>query len=86
MEATPSWSQLSSSPTISQQHITATAKSKEGILAPRVHDRLGFSVKSVVGREADSFGRVEQPNVEGKTDIKFTDAVNWEPNVSCQFS
>ncbi|XP_072220425.1 serine/threonine-protein kinase tousled-like 1-B isoform X2 [Leuresthes tenuis] len=30
LEATPSWSQLSSSPTISQQHITATAKSKEG--------------------------------------------------------
>ncbi|TNM98026.1 hypothetical protein fugu_014272 [Takifugu bimaculatus] len=29
LEATPSWSQLSSSPTISQQHITATAKSKE---------------------------------------------------------
>lgn len=30
LEATPSWSQLSSSPTISQ-HITAAAKSKEGI-------------------------------------------------------
>ncbi|KAM9844694.1 serine/threonine-protein kinase tousled-like 1-B isoform 2-T2 [Aulostomus maculatus] len=30
LEATPSWSQHSSSPTISQQHITATAKSKEG--------------------------------------------------------
>ncbi|KAL0966387.1 hypothetical protein UPYG_G00294710 [Umbra pygmaea] len=30
LEATPSWSQLSSSPTISQQHITATAKTKEG--------------------------------------------------------
>ncbi|XP_054606551.1 serine/threonine-protein kinase tousled-like 1-B isoform X6 [Nothobranchius furzeri] len=30
LEATPSWSQLSSSPTVSQQHITATAKSKEG--------------------------------------------------------
>ncbi|XP_038574532.1 serine/threonine-protein kinase tousled-like 1-B isoform X2 [Micropterus salmoides] len=30
LEATPSWSQLSSSPTFSQQHITATAKSKEG--------------------------------------------------------
>uniref|UniRef100_A0A3P8WP41 non-specific serine/threonine protein kinase n=1 Tax=Cynoglossus semilaevis TaxID=244447 RepID=A0A3P8WP41_CYNSE len=30
LEATPSWSQLSSSPTISQQQITATAKSKEG--------------------------------------------------------
>ncbi|KAI4809717.1 serine/threonine-protein kinase tousled-like 1-B isoform X2 [Gymnodraco acuticeps] len=29
LEATPSWSQLSSSPTISQQPITATAKSKE---------------------------------------------------------
>lgn len=36
LEATPSWSQLSSSPTISQQHITATAKSKEGILARQV--------------------------------------------------
>ncbi|MEQ2193106.1 hypothetical protein XENOCAPTIV_023941, partial [Xenoophorus captivus] len=33
LEATPSWSQLSSSPTISQQHITATAKSKEGLLS-----------------------------------------------------
>ncbi|KAM4728164.1 serine/threonine-protein kinase tousled-like 1-B isoform 2-T2 [Anableps anableps] len=32
LEATPSWSQLSSSPTISQQHITATAKSKEGAM------------------------------------------------------
>lgn len=31
LEATPSWSQLSSSPTISQQHITAATKSKEGI-------------------------------------------------------
>ncbi|CAB1326593.1 unnamed protein product [Coregonus sp. 'balchen'] len=30
LEATPSWSQLSSSPTISQQHITATTKTKEG--------------------------------------------------------
>ncbi|CAL8278394.1 unnamed protein product [Lota lota] len=30
LEATPSWSQLSSSPTITQQHITATAKTKEG--------------------------------------------------------
>uniref|UniRef100_A0A3P8Q4J4 non-specific serine/threonine protein kinase n=1 Tax=Astatotilapia calliptera TaxID=8154 RepID=A0A3P8Q4J4_ASTCA len=30
LEATPSWSQLSSSPTISQPQITATAKSKEG--------------------------------------------------------
>uniref|UniRef100_A0A8D3D6T7 non-specific serine/threonine protein kinase n=1 Tax=Scophthalmus maximus TaxID=52904 RepID=A0A8D3D6T7_SCOMX len=30
LEATPSWSQLSSSPTISQQHTTATTKSKEG--------------------------------------------------------
>uniref|UniRef100_H2LZQ2 non-specific serine/threonine protein kinase n=1 Tax=Oryzias latipes TaxID=8090 RepID=H2LZQ2_ORYLA len=29
LEATPSWSQLSSSPTFSQQHLTATAKSKE---------------------------------------------------------
>lgn len=86
LEATPSWSQLSSSPTISQQHITATAKSKEGILALRAHDRLGFSLKSVPGKEVDCFGRVEQPNVEVKTDIKFTDAVNWKPNVSCQFS
>lgn len=86
LEATPSWSQLSSSPTISQQHITATAKSKEGILAPRVHGRLGFSSKSVPGREADRFGRVERPNVEVKTDIKLTDAVNWKANVSCQFS
>ncbi|MED6265958.1 hypothetical protein CHARACLAT_030716 [Characodon lateralis] len=32
LEATPSWSQLSSSPTISQQHVTATAKSKEGAM------------------------------------------------------
>ncbi|XP_046883862.1 serine/threonine-protein kinase tousled-like 1-B isoform X2 [Hypomesus transpacificus] len=30
LEATPSWSQLSSSPTISQQHTTATVKTKEG--------------------------------------------------------
>ncbi|XP_056453434.1 serine/threonine-protein kinase tousled-like 1-B [Gadus chalcogrammus] len=30
LEATPSWSQLSSSPTITQQHITATTKTKEG--------------------------------------------------------
>uniref|UniRef100_A0A8C8K7S9 non-specific serine/threonine protein kinase n=1 Tax=Oncorhynchus tshawytscha TaxID=74940 RepID=A0A8C8K7S9_ONCTS len=30
LEATPSWSQLSSSLTISQQHITATTKTKEG--------------------------------------------------------
>ncbi|CAB1317195.1 unnamed protein product [Coregonus sp. 'balchen'] len=30
LEATPSWSQLSSSPTINQQHITANAKTKEG--------------------------------------------------------
>lgn len=50
LEATPSWSQLSSSPTIPQQHITATAKSKEGILAPRVHGRHGFSLKSVLRR------------------------------------
>lgn len=86
LEATPSWSQLSSSPTISQQHITATAKSKEGILALRAHDRLGFSVKSILRKEVDCFGRVEQPNAEAKTDIKFNDAVNWKPNVSCQFS
>ncbi|XP_015233546.1 PREDICTED: serine/threonine-protein kinase tousled-like 1-B isoform X1 [Cyprinodon variegatus] len=32
LEATPSWSQLSSSPTISQQHITASAKIKEGAM------------------------------------------------------
>ncbi|XP_012723868.1 serine/threonine-protein kinase tousled-like 1-B isoform X1 [Fundulus heteroclitus] len=32
LEATPSWSQLSSSPTISQKHVTATAKSKEGAM------------------------------------------------------
>lgn len=50
LEATPSWSQLSSSPTISQQHITATAKSKEGILARQVHDRLLFSLNWVLRR------------------------------------
>lgn len=50
LEATPSWSQLSSSPTISQQHITATAKSKEGTVARQVRDRLlSFSLRVLCG-------------------------------------
>lgn len=86
LEATPSWSQLSSSPTISQQHITATTKSKESILALQVLERLELPSKCVVVSETDRFGRVEPPNVDVNMDIKFSDAVNWEPNVSCQFS
>lgn len=87
LEATPSWSQLSSSPTISQQHITATAKSKEGILARQVHHRLLFSFKVCpLQGGVDCFGRVELTFVEVKMDVKLTDAVNWKPNVSCQFS
>lgn len=48
LEATPSWSQLSSSPTISQQHITATAKSKEGISPRQVREWLVCSLKCVI--------------------------------------
>lgn len=38
-------------------------------------------------REVDYFGRVELAFVQvKKMDVKFSDAVNWKPNVSCQFS
>lgn len=47
LEATPSWSQLSSSPTISQQQITATAKSKEGIGAYRVQSIYIYTLLNV---------------------------------------
>lgn len=89
LEATPSWSQLSSSPTISQPQITATAKSKEGTPAhPSARPaRILPKVRSFPPREVDYFGRVELAFVQvKKMDVKFSDAVNWKPNVSCQFS
>lgn len=86
LEATPSWSQLSSSPTISQQHLTATAKSKEGICVPQVHGRLVISVKCVLCGRTILFRRCWACVCWRKMDVKFTDAVNWKPNVSCQFS
>lgn len=88
LEATPSWSQLSSSPTISQQHITATAKSKEGTVAVVVQCATdccrSHSVSFV--DEVDYCGHFELMLAEVKIDVKFTDAVNWKPNVSCQSS
>lgn len=47
-------------------------------------DSYCASSVSVAGEE-EYFGRVELTLVEVKMDVKFSDAVNWKPNVSCQF-